>query len=66
MMSNAQGAAYTRAEIKAWNRAQLLAFFSEEGPPDGLLQRHLKDAATETLLQLAVGKLAAEGRLKDE
>ena len=55
---------YTRADVLALDRDGLLDFFQREGPPDGVLQRHIRDAATETLRRIMLSKLEAEGRVK--
>ena len=55
---------YGRADVMAMDRVALLDFFKREGPPDGVLQRHLQDAATETLRRICLSKLEAEGRVK--
>jgi hypothetical protein len=56
---------YARAELMAMTRDELLAYFKSEGPPERLSFDHLKNAATETLRQIARMQLEDEGRLTE-
>lgn len=59
---------YTRVEILTMKRKDMLAFFDAEPPawatPSVQVQKALEQAGNETLRQLILQQLEAEGRLK--
>lgn len=55
---------YTRIQVLAMLRPEILGFFSREGLPKGLTLHKLESTTTDVLRSIMMMSLEAEGRIK--